>query len=189
MTDLTTGDGDASAAAPGDANPDGDGGASPAVIRSLLYRKIMASYRYRSAVAHKLGISESEVAALTYLAEGPLTPGQIGRQLQLTSGGVTSLLQRLDGGGRIVKSPHPTDRRSIVVTAQPATLEPLAALYAALVADTDTYTAGLSPGARDVLRGYLLRVVTSSERRTHEMIADYLDEAIAPPDDYTHLWA
>lgn len=163
--------------------------ASPAVIRQLLYKKILASYRFRVAVAHKLGVSESEVATLTALSERPMTPGQIGEELQLTSGGVTSLLQRLARGGRITRSPHPTDRRCIVVTAQPESLESLAALYGALIADMDAYTTALSPGARAVLRGYLLRAVTCSEHRTSELITDYLDELNAPPDDHMHLWA
>jgi DNA-binding MarR family transcriptional regulator len=162
---------------------------SPVGIRLLINRKVLAAYRHRTAVARRLGMSESEIAALTHLAEGGMTPGELGRRLQLTSGGMTALLQRLHRAGHIVRRRHPTDRRSVIVSASPAVLERIAELYAPLVADADKLTAELSETDRDVIHRYLEGIVASSEGRADELIADAEAADVIPDDDALHLWA
>jgi DNA-binding MarR family transcriptional regulator len=164
--------------------------ASCAAVRLLLHRKTIAAYRYRSAVARKLGVTESEIAVLTHLSEGAMTPGELGRRLQLTSGGMTSVLHRLRKAGRITKRPHPTDHRSTLISARPEVLEGIAELYAPLVADMDRLSGGLLGRDREVLRQYLASVVALSERRADELIAapDADDDTIRP-NDALHLWA
>lgn len=57
------------------------------------------------------------VQALAVLegADGPLTPNEINANLHLTSGSVTSLLDRLEQRGLVTRGPHPTDRRKVLV--------------------------------------------------------------------------
>lgn len=49
-------------------------------------------------------------------ADGPLTPNEINAHLHLTSGSVTSLLDRLEQRGLVTRGPHPTDRRKVLVS-------------------------------------------------------------------------
>ena len=75
-----------------------------------------AATRYAAAVAKRMGIGASELAALEHLeAAGPLTPGQLGGRLSMTAGAVTALLDRLEGRGHGERSPNPDDRRSAIV--------------------------------------------------------------------------
>lgn len=158
-------------------------------IRLLLNRKVSAAYRHRTAVARRLGMSESEIAALAHLAEGGMTPGELGRRLQLTSGGMTALLHRLDRAGHIGERPHPTDRRSVIVRAKPAVLEEIGELYAPLARDADELTHRLTPREREVLRRYLDEIATVSERRADELITGTDEVESEPEDDALHLWA
>lgn len=162
---------------------------TPASVRLLMNRKVLASYRHRTAVARRLGISESELVALTYLAEGGLTPGELGRRLQLTSGGMTSLLQRLRRGGHIERRAHPSDRRSVVVSATQDVLDRIAELYAPLVAELDDLTAELSGHDREIVHRYLTRTVLASELQAERLVADAEAADVLPDDDATHLWA
>lgn len=51
---------------------------------------------------------------------GELTPSQLADRLDLTSGAVTALVDRLERLGWVRREPHPTDRRSLVIrTATP----------------------------------------------------------------------
>ena len=76
---------------------------SPVLLRVLMHRKVLAAYRHRTAVARRLHMGESEIAALTHLAQGGMTPGELGRRMQLTSGGMTALLHRLHRAGHVAQ--------------------------------------------------------------------------------------
>jgi DNA-binding MarR family transcriptional regulator len=74
----------------------------------------------RSALATELEVSTSEISALGHLhADGPLTPSELGRRMDLTSGSVTSLLDRLEHAGLAVREPNPDDARSLLVRLTP----------------------------------------------------------------------
>src|SRR4051812_37305668 len=136
----------------------------PVALRVLMHRKVLAAYRHRTAVARRLLMGESEIAALTHLAEGGMTPGELGRRMQLTSGGMTALLHRLHRAGHIARRPHPTDRRSVMVSANPEVLQRIGELVAPLVADADDISSQLSARDRAVVHAYLERIVVSGER-------------------------
>jgi DNA-binding MarR family transcriptional regulator len=165
-------------------------GASPSTtIRWLLTRKVLAAYRHRTAAARKLDLSEAELATLTHLAEGAMAPGELGRRLQLTSGGMTALLHRLQQRGHIARHANPADRRSVFIRANPEALERIAELYAPLVADTDEATEQLAGRDREVLQGYLERIVLCSEQRAEELVIEKEAADAMPADDAMHLWA
>src|SRR5882757_608096 len=77
--------------------------------------------RYRETVADELGVGTTEIVALGFLYhDGPSTPSEIGQRLNLTSGSVTALIDRLEGAAFVTRSQNPDDRRSLLATATPA---------------------------------------------------------------------
>jgi DNA-binding MarR family transcriptional regulator len=158
------------------------------VIRGLLNRKVLAAYRHRLAVARRLGMTESEVTALSYLAQGPLTPGQLGERLLLTSGGVTALLHRLERAGHVTRQAHPSDRRSVLLHADPAIVGQAAQCYGQLTDATDAVTSRLTARDREVVRTFLLEIAEVSEGGVDALIAN-LEDADQPPDDeFSPIW-
>jgi len=99
---------------------------TPEGIRRLLYRRDVALARHRATLAKTLGITDVEMLALVHLAEqGELPPSALANLLDLSSGGTTALVQRLEHHGHLTRRPHPTDRRSTLLSLTSETAERL----------------------------------------------------------------
>lgn len=77
--------------------------------------------RLRIGFAKDEGVSVTELRALTRIAEeGKVTPKQLAASLDLTTGAVTAVTDRLVEDGLVAREPHPNDRRSLLLSATPA---------------------------------------------------------------------
>jgi DNA-binding MarR family transcriptional regulator len=143
---------------------------TPENLRELLHRKAMAGERHRANAAWLLRMADTELTALGHLAQhGQLTPGELGRLLGLSSGGTTALLHRLDEAGHLTRHPHPSDKRSCLLTASRAVVERAEEIYAPLVEDMDELALGLSDDERAEVARYLTRVAALSERHAERL--------------------
>ncbi len=67
-------------------------------------------------MSERLGLSAAELLALTHLSlDGPLGPTDLTRRLHMTTGAMTAMLDRLVERDYVVREPHATDRRRIMV--------------------------------------------------------------------------
>jgi len=67
-------------------------------------------------MSERLGLSAAELLALAHLSlDGPLGPTDLTHRLHMTTGAMTALLDRLAERDYVVREPHETDRRRIVV--------------------------------------------------------------------------
>lgn len=82
-------------------------------LRALL----LASQRFRQAIADRFDLGVREVVVLGHLAgaDGGLTPSQIAQRMLIGSGTLTAVLDRLAAGGYARRLPNPQDRRSSLV--------------------------------------------------------------------------
>jgi DNA-binding MarR family transcriptional regulator len=86
-------------------------------VRLLLRRFALHRDRWIDALCRHVGVSRSDYDALEALDEhGSLTPSELGTLLTLTSGSVTTLIDRLEKLGWASRNRHPDDRRKVVVT-------------------------------------------------------------------------
>jgi DNA-binding MarR family transcriptional regulator len=145
----------------------------PTRIRAALHRKALADARQRAALARRLGLTESEVLAVQHLARaGELTPGQLGGLLQLSSGGTTGLVQRLERAGHVTRHPHPHDRRSAVVRLTPAIAAWASEAWAPFVAELDGLVEGMAPDEREIVRRFLQAAAQAAERHADRLVRD-----------------
>ncbi|HEX7298881.1 MAG TPA: MarR family transcriptional regulator [Solirubrobacteraceae bacterium] len=160
-------------------------------IRAALNRKALADARHRAALARRLGLTETEVLAVQHLARtGGLTPGQLATQLQLSSGGTTGVVHRLQRAGHITRGAHPLDRRSTVLRLTPTIEEPASEAWAPLVAELDTLAQQLPGDARDVVARFLESVANAAEQHADRLARDadaHAQSALAVP--LPALWA
>jgi DNA-binding MarR family transcriptional regulator len=163
---------------------------TPDGIRSVLYRRDVAVARHRATLARTLGLTDIEMLALVHLAErGELAPSELGRLRDLSSGGATALVQRLERARHVTRTPHPTDRRSTLVRLRPETAQRLkdaeSPPYRALAA----FAGALTSAERRVVTGVLDRLASLSE----ELEASGRRRAEPPDDALTRpvpsLWA
>ncbi|MDG4669350.1 helix-turn-helix domain-containing protein [Mycobacterium sp. 236(2023)] len=96
-------------------------------IRVLeLLRAYSADYTYLNRhLAAWLGVHTADAAAyaeILYAQDrgAPLTPALLARRLAMTSGATTSLLNRLEAAGLIVRSRESQDRRVVTLRSDPA---------------------------------------------------------------------
>jgi DNA-binding MarR family transcriptional regulator len=159
-------------------------------IRRLLYRRDVALARFRTSLARRLGVTDIEMVALVHLAErGELAPSAVGALLDLSSGGATALVQRLERAGHVMRAPHPSDRRSVLIRLSPATAARLHEADASLDDSLESVSAGLGEAERAAVAG----VFTELAALTEELEASLLREAEAAPDPLNRavpsLWA
>lgn len=89
-------------------------------IAAELRRLMLVRQHYLAAVCRRSGVSRTEFDALDELShQGPLTPGELGVALSLTSGSVTAMVDRLERLGWARRERHPDDRRKVVVELTP----------------------------------------------------------------------
>jgi DNA-binding MarR family transcriptional regulator len=70
--------------------------------------------------AESLGLGITDVKAISALMqEGLMTPTQLAKRLQLTTGAVTNLVDRLEKKGMVYRKPHSEDRRKLVIHVEP----------------------------------------------------------------------
>jgi DNA-binding MarR family transcriptional regulator len=134
------------------------------VIRRLLDRRDLAAARHRSAIGRRLGLGETEMLAVAHLAQhGELTPTRLGELLDLSSGGASALVQRLEAAGDVVRRAHPTDgRRSLVRLSAPLVRRAERA-FAPLAAEIAK--APLDDREREIVVRFLADVAEATERQ------------------------
>jgi DNA-binding MarR family transcriptional regulator len=168
-----------------------DAGCPAATLRACLLRKALADCRQRAAAASLLGVTTTDVLALQHLARaGTITPGALSDRLQLTSGGTTAVVQRLERHGLVTSGPHPDDGRSTLLRLSPAAEHRVARAYAPLVQEVDAIVDGLAPGERAVVEGFLARVAEVTEASADAILRHVRGERLrveAVP--HAGLWA
>jgi DNA-binding MarR family transcriptional regulator len=86
-------------------------------------RLILSGELFRLALANTLRVGPSDLVAMGHLYnEGPLTPRELAARMEMTSGTMTALLDRVATAGFLTRSDNPKDRRSLLIAATPAGL-------------------------------------------------------------------
>ncbi|MEO1657254.1 MAG: MarR family transcriptional regulator [Pseudomonadota bacterium] len=79
--------------------------------------------------AEAAGITRNDLRCLNLLEHGPTSPKEISAALELTSGSVTAMIDRLEKSSYVKRIPHPDDRRALLIELTPAIYGVLAGVY------------------------------------------------------------
>src|SRR5947207_2578159 len=115
----------------------------------------------RSIEASDICLSDFAVMEML-LHKGPQPVNEIGRRIELTSGAITTAVDRLEARGLVTREPHPTDRRARIVRLTAAGDRQAARVFAAHKAAMDLAAEGLSKTERATLLGLLKKLGTSA---------------------------
>jgi len=159
-------------------------------IRRLLYRRDVAVARHRAMLARSLGLTDVEMLALIHLeAQGAMAPSAIAALLNLSSGGATALVQRLERGGHVTRQAHPTDRRSILIELSPAMVSRLEQAYAPLSHGMESVVAALGDLERAAVADVLTQLASRSEALEESLRPDPEPEPDPLVRPVPSLWA
>ena len=141
-------------------------------ISESLRRLDVAVSTLTTAFARDVGISVPELLALENLeTDGGLGPSELARRLQLSTGAVTALVDRLEAGGHAARAAHPSDRRRVVVTRTAKASDDLAREAAPLEREIRSLATSLSDDERVVVGRFLDAFISIIERSAAEACA------------------
>ena len=115
----------------------------------------------RSIESSDVGLSDFAVLELL-LHKGPQPVNEIGRRIELTSGAITTAVDRLESRGLVTREAHPRDRRARIVRLTAAGKEQAAKTFAGHKAAMDLAASGLSKTERATLIELLKKLGTSA---------------------------
>lgn len=88
-------------------------------------------------ISEKLGLNATDHKCLDYLNRtGPVTAGQLAQLTGLTTGAVTSVIDRLEQAGYVVRDKDPNDRRRVVVKPVPEGSAQISPLFQSVMQST-----------------------------------------------------
>src|SRR5437667_1220314 len=115
----------------------------------------------RSIESSETGLSDFAVMEML-LHKGPQPVNAIGRRVELTSGAITTAVDRLESRGLVTREAHPSDRRARIVRLTTAGEKQAAKIFADHKAAMDLAASGLSKIERATLIGLLKKLGTSA---------------------------
>lgn len=102
------------------------------------------SVLFRNAIGRRLGLNITDIGCINYLfIKGQSTPTELARYTGLTTGAVTTMLDRLERKNLVVRKPSPSDRRGVVVEVSQNARETVGAM-----------AAGAQSGQSDIMDGF-----------------------------------
>lgn len=105
------------------------------IVELMGFRLSTATVLFHTAIADRLGVSATEVKCYSILRQsGPLTAGELGERVGLTTGAITGVVDRLERAQLVQRRRDPGDRRRVVleVLSNPEHEQLLTQLYAPL---------------------------------------------------------
>ena len=138
----------------------------PDASRAELVRTVQAAARglhnavdtLNQTVADQLGVNRTDLRCIQMLGQfGPMTAGQLAEASGLTTGAVTSVIDRLEKTGFARRVRDEVDRRRIYVELTPSAGQRMSAIYRDLVASSAASMEGLSDETLVQIREFLLR--------------------------------
>ena len=115
----------------------------------------------RSIESSEVGLSDFAVLEML-LHKGPQPVNEIGRRVELTSGAITTAVDRLESRGLVKREANPSDRRARIVRLTAAGEKEAARIFADHKAAMDSASSGLSKSERATLTELLKKLGTSA---------------------------
>ena len=121
----------------------------------------------RSIESSEAGLSDFAVMEML-LHKGPQPVNAIGRRVELTSGAITTAVDRLESRGLVTRKAHPSDRRARIVQLTAAGEQKAAKIFAGHKAAMDVAASALSKTERATLIALLKKLGISAKARAEE---------------------
>lgn len=131
------------------------------------YRDAESAMNERARAAS--GMSENEMRIVRFLLtqareHHAVTPTDLSRHLGVTSASMTALLDRLERAGAIERVRHPSDRRSLLITATEYAEQTVGAPLLAFQDETQQIADDLDPAEYAAVVSFLERLTLAADR-------------------------
>jgi MarR family transcriptional regulator, 2-MHQ and catechol-resistance regulon repressor len=131
----------------------------------VLMKAHRALSRHASKSIEPSGLGVSDFAVLeVLLSKGPQRVNEIGRRVDLTSGSITTAIDRLEARGLVARGLDDADRRSRVVRLTPAGRAHIGGVFSQHAAALEAASSGLTRTERKSLIALLKKLGIAAER-------------------------
>ncbi|GAA3410649.1 MarR family winged helix-turn-helix transcriptional regulator [Paenibacillus hodogayensis] len=125
---------------------------------------------YQQSVAASLGIYNNDFLSIDILHEkGPVTAGELSRLTGLTTGSVTSLIDRLEKNGFVRRQQDPHDRRKVIIVPLYEDKEDVSATYLQLHAAMVKLASSYSDEELELISQFLNKASSVLEEQIHHL--------------------
>jgi DNA-binding MarR family transcriptional regulator len=133
--------------------------------------------RLDAAATECFGLNRTDMRCLELLGQaGALTPTELANGLSFTTGGMTTVIDRLERAGYARRRPDPADRRRVIVEATELVAQREADVFGRLIHSTEALAAAYSDADLATIRDFLRR-----SRETIEAHVESLQQSPARP--------
>ena len=108
-------------------------------------------------------LTHGEFKVLGWLRHGPHSPGELAANAELSSGAMTNRIDQLERAGLVERTPDPSDRRGIQVTATQKGLDLWLTAFAAQAEKEKFFASTLSADEKRELNAMLRRLMITLE--------------------------
>ncbi|GAB7109502.1 hypothetical protein JCM4814A_78160 [Streptomyces phaeofaciens JCM 4814] len=146
--------------------------ATPAAALSAMDDLIAASMVGQQEMAQRLGLNVTDLTCFAYVlqaGENLLTAGELATRVQVTTGAVTGILNRLERAGYVTRRPDPQDRRRVRVAAEPTAVARVHALYQPYYDRLTALFGDYTPDEIAVLTDWFTRATTLAHTYRREL--------------------
>ena len=126
--------------------------------------RTMARHAHRSIAAHDLGFSDFTILE-ALLHKGPMLVNEIGRRIELTSGSITTAVDRLEARGLVERSADADDRRARQVSLTRSGRALITRIFDRHSSVLDAAADGLSRAERERLIALLKKLGLSAQAK------------------------
>lgn len=138
------------------------------LLRALrLYQAAETAMRRRTGTASTMG--ENELLALRFMIRArqedhSVTPTDVAKYLGVSTASTTALVDRLEAMGHVVRTAHPTDRRSVLIHATAAADDSVRSTLGEMDEHMMSATSGVDPDQVDAITELLDRMTLAVDR-------------------------
>lgn len=128
----------------------------------LLHAVLMLNDGLEHAMCRHLKINETDFQALQHLMlNDPLTPSELAGRLHISTAATTAVIDRMSDRGHVLRSPHPSDRRSILVYPSPTAVADTIAALRPLFTEAEHSINLLNPDEQQAVVTYLENILAA----------------------------
>jgi len=124
---------------------------------------------FHGAVAERFGLHETDLTALRFIGEAPVTAGALAEATGLTNAAVTALIDRLQAAGFVRRERDASDRRRVYIRPVPSAVREVDKQYARLKDDMATLLGKFGASQFEAVLSYLEGATQILERHTESV--------------------
>lgn len=125
---------------------------------------------HQHAIAEKMNLNVTDAECIDFLMDmGPSTAGELAKVTRLTTGAITSAIDRLEKAGLVERDKDPNDRRKVIVKLVPPKDHKAKENYGALANDVHQYLANYNENELNFLVDFMLGLTKIYHRQTKKI--------------------